>query len=107
MATTKTNVSNGKSTNAPVTTDELAAQIELLKSDIASLTSSIGDFGKSKISEVKGQAQKTATDFATTSREKAIETQIRAEDFIRSQPGTAIGIAAGIGFLVGIFSSRR
>lgn len=107
MATTKTNVSNGKGSSTPVTMDELAAQIELLKSDIAGLTESIGDFGKSKLSEVKGQAQKTAADLAETGREKAIETQIRAEDFIRSQPGTAIGIAAGIGFLVGIFSSRR
>ena len=32
---------------------------------------------------------------------------MRAEEFVRSQPTTALGIAAGIGFLFGLVTARR
>ncbi|WP_102110213.1 DUF883 family protein [Oceaniglobus roseus] len=96
------------------TTEDLARQIEQLKADIGSLTKTITDLGKS-----------SGSDFARTAREKAaaareagedqvayLQRQARdslteAETYVRTNPGTALGIAAGIGFLIGLLGSRR
>lgn len=108
MATqTKTASAIGKNGSKDVSIDDLSAQIELLKSDIADLTTAFGDYGKMKASKVQATAKKTAEDLAETGREKVLETQLQAEEFIRTQPATALGIAAGIGFLVGLVTARR
>lgn len=91
----------------PVTVDDLSNQIATLKSDIATLTGTMGEFGKTKSRAAADQAKTTAQDLANTSREKALEAQASAEEFIRTQPATALGIAAGIGFLVGLIAARR
>ena len=78
------------------TVDDLSAQIQILRDDIASLTSTMGDYGKAKAQEARSTAQ-----------DAAAEAQMRAEEFVRSQPTTALGIAAGIGFLFGLVTARR
>lgn len=104
MATTKT--SNGsKSSN--VTVDDLSDQITVLKNDIAALTNTLGAYSKAKTSDATKSAKQTVDELTTAGREKALETQAQAEDFIRTQPATALGIAAGVGFLVGLVTARR
>jgi len=93
-------------TKAP-TMEELADQVATLRNDIATLTNTLGEYGKMKSSEVSGQAKEMLSDLSTAGRVKAVEAQAKAEDFITTQPATALGIAAGIGFLVGIVSARR
>ncbi len=79
-----------------ITVDDLAAQIDTLKSDLSKLTHTLADFGVAK------------TEAATASAKmKATEAQLQAEDFVRTQPATSIGLAAGLGFLVGMIASRR
>lgn len=90
-----------------VTIDDLSNQIALLKNDIASLTETLGEYGKAKSEEMRDNARSAANDFAETGRAKAIEAQKQAEEFLHAQPGTALGIAAGLGFLVGILTARR
>ena len=90
-----------------VTIDDLSDQIALLKKDIASLTETLGDYGKAKSEEMRDNARNAANDFADTGRLKAMEVQQQAEEFLKAQPGTAVGIAAGIGFLVGLVTARR
>ncbi|NNE53481.1 MAG: DUF883 domain-containing protein [Sulfitobacter sp.] len=108
MATQTSKVStNGKTGSKEVSVNDLSAQIELLKKDIADLTSSVGEFGKAKTAEAKSKAKKTVEDIAETGKEKALETQLQAEEFVRTQPATALGIAAGIGFLIGLVTARR
>ncbi len=89
------------------TIEDLSTQIAILKDDIAALTSTVSDYGKSKSRQVAGQARTTAHDLANSGRDKALEAQDTAEEFIRTQPATAVGIAAGVGFLVGLIASRR
>ena len=75
-------------------------------------------YGKSKATEARDTAQSKATEFRDSAQarasqlssagiEKTKEAQKQAEDFVRTQPGTAIGIAAGVGFLVGLLTARR
>ncbi len=89
------------------TMEDLTEQMAILKDDIAALTSAMGNYGKVKASEAADTVKSTAADLKETGQTKAVETQERAEEFIRTQPATALGIAAGAGFLIGMLTARR
>lgn len=97
---------NGRATS-DVSVQDLSEQIQILKDDISALTSSLGDFTVDTGKQAAATAQAKAEDAAEMGRKKAIETQQKAEDFITTQPATALGLAAGIGFLVGMMTARR
>ena len=78
-----------------------------MKDDIASLTSTMADLTKAKSAEAASTAKSTAQDMANSGRDKALEAQKTAEDFVRTQPTAALGIAAGVGFIAGLFATRR
>ena len=114
---TATKTRNG-TTNSDISIEDLSAQLEILKNDIAVLTSTMGAYGKakaaeardtanSKASEIRDSAQARAEELSAAGIEKTKEAHKHAEDFVRTQPGTAIGIAAGVGFLVGLLTARR
>jgi ElaB/YqjD/DUF883 family membrane-anchored ribosome-binding protein len=105
--TSATQAQNAANSAKDVSIDDLSAQLELLKADIAELTSTMGDYARSKKDKTQASAKRAVDDLAETGREKALETQLQAEEFIRTQPATALGIAAGIGFLVGLVTARR
>ncbi|RLJ51657.1 ElaB/YqjD/DUF883 family membrane-anchored ribosome-binding protein [Litoreibacter meonggei] len=111
MASTMTKLST-KSKSA--TAEDLAEQIETLRNDLGSLTQTIADLGKAKGDEALASAKSTAdnvrakaADSAETARLQAMELQDQANDFVKNQPATALGIAAGLGFLVGFFGARK
>ena len=93
--------------NKNTSLEDLSAQIDILKNDIATLTTSVGEYSKSKGRAAADSARSTANDLATSGRVKALETQDAAEEFVREQPAAALGIAAGLGFLVGLIATRR
>jgi ElaB/YqjD/DUF883 family membrane-anchored ribosome-binding protein len=72
-------------------TDDLANQIDAIRAEIQSLTSTVGRIANKQI----GRAQ-----------DKAVETAQEAEEAIRRNPLAAVGIAAGLGFLFGVFTRR-
>ena len=94
MAKDVTNTSN-------LSVDDISVQLAVLKDDIASLTSTMADLTNAN------QAKSTAQDLANSGRDKALEAQQTAEDFVRTQPAAALGIAAGVGFIAGLFATRR
>ena len=95
-----------KSTSEP-SLEDLTEQMAILRDDIAALTSTVGNFGKAKADEAAETVKSTAADLKEAGQQSLAETQARAEDFIRSQPATALGLAAGVGFLVGLLTARR
>jgi ElaB/YqjD/DUF883 family membrane-anchored ribosome-binding protein len=72
-------------------TEELADQIEAIRTDIQSLTSTVSRIANKQL----GQAQ-----------DRAVEAMSSAEDAIRENPVSAMAIAAGLGFLFGVFTRR-
>lgn len=72
-------------------TEELADQIEAIRTDIQSLTSTVSRIANKQL----GRAQDTA-----------VEAARNAEDAIRQNPVSAVAIAAGLGFLLGVFTRR-
>ena len=72
-------------------TYELADQIDAIRTDIQSLTSTVSRIANKQL----GQAQ-----------DKAVEAMSNAEGAIRENPVSAVAIAAGLGFLFGVFTRR-
>lgn len=90
----------------PTVTD-LSEQVAILKDDIATLTSTVGEVGRAQVEGAASSAKAVATDLTDTGRLMVSDTQDKAEEFIRTQPLAALGIAAGLGLLVGIAVSKR
>ena len=101
-------------THNETTVADLTAEIQTLRNDLSSLTGTIADLAKTKGNHVS-QAAAEQADLAQQKAHEATEfvsarakaAQHQAEDFVKQQPATALGIAAGIGFLVGMMSTRR
>jgi uncharacterized protein YjbJ (UPF0337 family) len=70
---------------------DLADQIEAIRTDIQSLTSTVGRIANKQL----GRAQ-----------DKAVEAANDAEEAIRRNPVSAVAIAVGLGFLFGVFARR-
>jgi len=97
---------------------DLTAQIDALREELGALTQSFAQESVQKAqaakSTVKSAAEDTvayaslhAEDLRNRGVDAAQDAQAQALDFMKKQPATAIGIAAGAGFLIGFLSSRR
>ena len=94
--------------------DALNDQVKTLKSDLASLTEMLTDIGvrrkdetveaaRARAKRMRAEASDRydeAVDYANDARDQAF-------DAVRRQPGTAMAIAVGVGFLAGVLSGRR
>lgn len=108
MARTSTNGSE------EVSTTDLTQQVETLRSDLAGLTEIIADLGKAQgerlgaaAAEKVKQAQDAGKAAADVAAERAELARMQSTDFIRTQPATALGVAVGVGFLIGWMSGRK
>ena len=71
--------------------DNLANQIDAIRADLQNLTSTVGRIAKGQVNRAQ---------------DKAMETTNEAEEAIRRNPLQAVAIAAGLGFLFGVFTRR-
>jgi ElaB/YqjD/DUF883 family membrane-anchored ribosome-binding protein len=71
--------------------DDLANQIDAIRADLQNLTATVGRIANKQINRAQDRAM-----------EKAHE----AEEAIRRNPLQAVAIAAGLGFLFGVFTRR-
>ncbi len=75
-----------------VTNDaDLSSEVDAIRGDVQKLAATIGDVAKRQA----GRAQDNAVDAMHT-----------AENYIRQNPLLAVAIAAGLGFLYGLFTRR-
>ncbi len=72
-------------------TDDLAKQINAIRADMQNLTSTVKGIAGKQMNRAQG---------------KAMETAQEAEDAIKRNPLQAVAIAAGLGFLFGVFTRR-
>ncbi|MBM7066862.1 YqjD family protein [Actibacterium sp. 188UL27-1] len=95
-------------------TDDVAKQISALKDDMASLTAALSNLIQTQGEAAKGRASAEIDAMARRGKDTAEMVANEAErlaaqtnDVIRQKPAMAVGIAAGVGFLIGLLSSRR
>jgi ElaB/YqjD/DUF883 family membrane-anchored ribosome-binding protein len=72
-------------------TDDLVNQMDAIRADLQNLTSTVGRITGKRVNRVQ---------------DKAMETAYEAEETFRRNPLSAIAIAAGLGFLFGVFARR-
>jgi ElaB/YqjD/DUF883 family membrane-anchored ribosome-binding protein len=71
--------------------DDLANQIDAIRADVQNLTSTVGRIANKQLNRAQ---------------DKAMETAYEAEEAIKRNPLQAVAIAAGLGFLFGVFTRR-
>ncbi|MGR3365127.1 MAG: DUF883 family protein [Maritimibacter harenae] len=93
---------------------DLQDQIAQLKADVSDLTTTLKEVGNSASAEAKDRAAKKAKKAraktekaARDAQDSALHYYKTAEGQVRQNPATSVGIAAGVGFLVGLFLSRK
>jgi ElaB/YqjD/DUF883 family membrane-anchored ribosome-binding protein len=103
-----------QSTNGAATSEDLARQIEALKNDVASISRILADMGAQRRDDLKDSVNRTAADLrakgeatVNDARDRGLELGEQAADAVRRQPATAIGLAVGVGFLIGFMTGRR
>lgn len=96
------------------TTADLQEQLEALKIDIANLGSTLTEYGKAQGEHLKSAAKDQARylrekgeQSVTYAQQSATKAYHQAEDSVRENPAAAVGIAAAIGFMVGLIAGRR
>lgn len=100
---------------------ELSAQIEDLKSQLTEMTRTTKRHAASAVSHLQEQAADAvedvrnrglrAWDAASNSAERVRSTAVgyanTADTAVREHPATSMGVAVGVGFLLGLFLTRR
>jgi|GEM_PF-996718 len=101
----------------PLKRDEVVAQIETLKADLAQLTAQLKTTGVEYVDAKTADARALAAEKAEYAKDVALEKAEYAKDKytelaadtearIRQNPLTAVAIAAGVGLLFGAVSRR-
>ncbi|SES05433.1 Membrane-anchored ribosome-binding protein, inhibits growth in stationary phase, ElaB/YqjD/DUF883 family [Tranquillimonas rosea] len=97
-----------------VSQDDLKGQVEQLRSDIEALTGLLGRGAREQYDSARGAARdhaRQARDTAGRQYDDALRVAegyyTEAEQSIRRNPTMAVGIATGIGFLIGLIATRR
>jgi uncharacterized protein YjbJ (UPF0337 family) len=77
--------------NVRASEGDLSTELEAIRADIESLTSTVSRIANKQLNRVQ---------------DKALDAANQAEEAIRQNPLSAIAIAAGLGFLFGVFTRR-
>jgi ElaB/YqjD/DUF883 family membrane-anchored ribosome-binding protein len=97
-----------------VTTDQLVADLKTVMQDAEALLRATSAQTGEKIQEVRAraeaslrQAQVRLGQLEDEALKRAREVADATEDYVRENPWQSVGIAAGIGLLLGLILSRR
>jgi ElaB/YqjD/DUF883 family membrane-anchored ribosome-binding protein len=104
------------STTAPneVTTDQLLADLKTVMSDAEALLRATSTQTGEKIQEVRARAEESLrqakarlSSIEDEALRRAREVADAADEYVRENPWQSVGIAAGVGLLLGLLLSRR
>jgi ElaB/YqjD/DUF883 family membrane-anchored ribosome-binding protein len=97
-----------------VTTDQLVADLKTVMHDAEALLKATSTQTGEKIQEVRARAEQSLqqakgrlSELEQDARRRAQEMTDATEGYVRDNPWQSVGIAAGIGLLLGLLMSRR
>ncbi len=100
-------------TTAP-DSEDLQAQIALLRQDISAITETLGEMAKAQREDLTEAAQRRVdaarargAQAVSTAQAQASALNAQAHEFVYEKPGLSLGIAAALGFVVGILTTAR
>jgi ElaB/YqjD/DUF883 family membrane-anchored ribosome-binding protein len=85
----------------------LVADTEKLLAHTASLAGDQADELRDQINESLLRARETLAIAEATLRERSKEAVVATEEYVQNNPWQSVGIAAGVGFLLGLLATRR
>jgi len=99
---------------SPVTKEKLVADFRLVVTDAEELLRATAGQAGDKVAELRAKAQDhlaaariKLAEYEAALVDKAKEVGRAADDYVHENPWPAVGIAAGVGFLVGLLIGRR
>jgi ElaB/YqjD/DUF883 family membrane-anchored ribosome-binding protein len=105
---------NADATNAEVTTDQLLADLKTVMNDAEALLRATSSQTGEKIQEVRAraeqslrQAKERLSSIEDEALRRAREVADATDEYVRENPWQSVGIAAGVGLLVGLLLARR
>jgi ElaB/YqjD/DUF883 family membrane-anchored ribosome-binding protein len=105
---------NADATNADVTTDQLLADLKTVMNDAEALLRATSSQTGEKIQEVRAraeqslrQAKERLSSIEDEALRRAREVADATDEYVRENPWQSVGIAAGVGLLVGLLLARR
>lgn len=90
-------------TEADLTIEELSAQMADLKAQLAEMTTTAKRRGGAMAAELRERGEQAVEDAKARTEGYLAE----ADQAVRQNPATAMGLALGVGFLLGVAISRR
>lgn len=100
--------------NNQVTTDQLVADLKTVMRDAEALLKATSTQTGERIQEVRARAEQSLQQARTRLNEVEEEAVRRAQEmanatevYVRDNPWQSVGIAAGVGLLIGLLLSRR
>ena len=98
----------------PVTVDKLLEDLQAVVSDAEALLKATAHQAGEKVQEVRAKAEQSvqaARERLAELKESAMDTTRElvsdGEEYVRKNPWQSVGIAAGVGLLVGLLIGRR
>ena len=95
-------------------TDHLRAELKSLADTLEEVLSSSSDKSKEELSKLRGKADRALKEsryrLGETGDAIAEQTRVaaaRADDYVRDNPWTGVGIGAAVGVVLGVLLSRR
>jgi ElaB/YqjD/DUF883 family membrane-anchored ribosome-binding protein len=85
----------------------LVADTEKLLAHTASLAGDHADELRDQINDSLLRARETLALAEQTLRERGKDALAATEDYVQTNPWQSVGIAAGVGFLLGLLATRR
>jgi ElaB/YqjD/DUF883 family membrane-anchored ribosome-binding protein len=100
--------------NSEVTTDQLIDDLKTVMADAEALLKATSAQTGEKLQEVRARAEESlrlAKERLTVAEEEALrrarELADATEEYVRDNPWQSVGIAAGVGLVLGLLLSRR
>lgn len=100
--------------SSDVTTDKLVEDLKVVMRDAEALIKATSAQTGEKIQEVRARAEESLRQARTRltaiedeALQRAREVADATEEYVKENPWQAVGIAAGVGLLVGLLLSRR
>jgi ElaB/YqjD/DUF883 family membrane-anchored ribosome-binding protein len=104
----------GMPMNSEVTTDQLVADLKTVMLDAEALLKATSAQTGEKIQEVRARAEQSLQQararlngIEDEALKRAKEVADATDEYVRENPWQSVGIAAGVGLLVGLMLSRR
>jgi ElaB/YqjD/DUF883 family membrane-anchored ribosome-binding protein len=99
---------------AEVTTEQLVSDLKTVMEDAEALLKATSSLTGEKIQEVRARAEESLrqakvrlTEVEEEAVRRAREVADAADEYVRENPWQAVGIAAGIGLVLGLLLARR